>query len=159
MGLTMKVRRANAALLEEATSDELREMLRYGAEGVLDLDKAWDGIAWCISEERRERAYMLPDPSDPETQAVYGVDGEDGELLFRHTPELVADIAAAIEPLAEADLRKNFEPEKMLAAEVYPGIWDEGDEAFKYILENFRQLRALYVEAAKAGDGVAFCID
>jgi len=159
MGMTMKIRRITADECESLSSDEVRELLRYGAAGVIDLDKAWDGIAWLISEERRERSYMLPDPSEPETQAVYGIDPEGDGLQFRTPPERVVEIAEALSPLDDAAARTHFDPARMNDAEVYPPIWDEGEEALAYLLANFAQLRALYLAAAAAGDAVIHVID
>ncbi len=159
MGMTMKARRMPAAQIQTATTDELHEWLRWGLPGRVDLDKAWDGIAWLISEERRERPYMLPDPSLPETQAIYGVDPEGTGLLFRNLPARVQRIAAALRPIEEEDLRRRFAPAKMLAAEVYPRIWDEGEEVLDYLVSNFRKLRALYLDAAAGRDGVVSLID
>lgn len=159
MGMTMKLRSISAAQYESASSDELRDLLRYGQPGVVDLDKAWDGIAWLISEERRERPEMLPDPSEPETRAIYGIDPEDGVLLFRTSPDDVKEIAAAIGALDDAALRKNFTPDEMTAADVYPSIWDEGDEALEYLIGNFHTLRGVLSAAAKRGDAVVHIID
>lgn len=159
MGMTMKVRRIAANECESLDSDGIRELLRYGAEGVVDLDKAWDGISWLISEERRERPYMLSDPSDPETQAVYGIDPEGDGMQFRTPPERVADIADALRPLDDMALREHFDPARMTEADVYPQIWDEGEEALAYLLANFAQLRALYLTAAAAGDAIIHVID
>lgn len=158
MGMTMKARRIPAATLQTATTDELHEWLGWGLPGRIDLDKAWDGIAWLISEERRERPYMLPDPSLPETQAIYGTDRQGEGLLFRYSPAQVVRIAEALRPLREEDLRRRFAPAEMLAAEVYPRIWDEGEEVLDYLLTNYRKLRALYLDAAAAKDGVVSLI-
>jgi hypothetical protein len=159
MGMSMKVRRIAADECESLDSDAIRDRLRYGEDGVVDLDKAWDGISWLISEERRERPYMLPDPSDPETQAVYGIDPEGEGMLFRTPPERVASIADALRALDDAALRAHFDPARMTEADVYPTIWDEGEEALAYLLANFAELRALYLAAAAAGDAVIHVID
>lgn len=159
MGMTMRLRAISAAQYKKASSAELRKLLRYGQDGVVDLDKAWDGIAWLISEERRERPYMLSDPSEPETRAIYGIDPEDGVLLFRTSPDDVKEIAAAISGLDEAALREHFTPDAMSAADVYPAIWDEGDEAFDYLVGNFHALRTVLQGAAIRSDAVIHIID
>lgn len=159
MGMTMKARRVRATTLETATSDDLRALVQWGEPGLVDIDKAWDGIAWLISVERRERPYMLPDPSLPETQAVYGVDPEDSALLFRYSPARVQRIADALGPLGDDALRAHFDPAAMQDADVYPRIWDEGEGAFEYLLSHFHALRRLYLDAAAAGDGLVTLID
>lgn len=157
----MRLRRLDPASIETLDLEALEALLGYGKPHVVDLDKAWDGIAWLISGERRDQPYMLPDPSLPSTQAIYGVDSERGSvgLVCRQPPARVKRIAAALEPLDEAQLRPFFLPKRMLAEKVYPPIWNEGDHVFGFLLENFEALREVYREAAKAGDGVVTILD
>ena len=154
--MTMRLRRLDASSIDSLDLEALEELLRYGAPNVVDLDKAWDGIAWLISEERRDKPYMLPDPSLPSTQAIYGVDPEKGAggIVFRNPPARVKRIAAALESLDEAQLRPFVQPARMLAEKVYPPLWNEGDHVFGFLLGHFEAHREVYRQAAKAGDGV-----
>jgi hypothetical protein len=159
MGVTMTARRVRADLVTNAEPVEIGDMLRSGQPGVVDLDKAWDGIAWLISEERREREYMLPDPSDLETQAIYSVE-HTGPYCWT-PPERVKQIAEVLAPLGDDALRARYQPEAMTKAGVYPDIWqeEEEEEAFGYLLGYFEELRKLYLEAAATGDGIVHVIE
>jgi hypothetical protein len=160
MGVTCKICRVSAADFDSLGEDELADRLRYGAPGVEDLDKAWDGILWLISEERRERPYMLPDPSEPETQSLLPTDRLDGESIAYATPDRVARIAEALGKLDGAALRARYDGDAMTAAGVYPEIWDGGEpDALDYLVAHFETLQAMYREAAAAGDYVLVNID
>ncbi len=154
----MKVRRIDAAQFNTLEPRQISDLLRYGQPGVVDLDKAWDGIAWLISEERRERPYMMPDPDAAETQAIYGTDSLLGGTLFRTSPDKVKQIAAVLEPMSRETISLNFHPDLMSKNEVYPGSWDEED-SLEYLLEAFDRLRRVYLDAAKAGDAIIHKLD
>jgi len=161
MGVTCTICRVSAGDFEALGEDELAARLRYGAPGAEDLDKAWDGILWLISEERRERELMLPDPDLPETQSLMPNDSFDagGAQISYATPARVARIADALGKLDGAALRARYDARAMSAAAVYPEIWD-GDEpdALDYLVGHFETLRETYREAAAAGDYVLVAI-
>ena len=47
----------------------------------------------------------------------------------------------------------------MSEAEIYPHIWEDGDDEFDvYLLTNFTALRDFYRAAAEHGDGVLLAI-
>ncbi len=79
------VRRLDAASVESLDLQALEAVLAYGKPHVVDLDKAWDGIAWLISEERRDQPYMLP--KDPVTKHCVCLDkATRGCTIYEHRP-------------------------------------------------------------------------
>jgi hypothetical protein len=157
MGVTCTICRVPANEFDALAEDELAARLRYGSPGAMDLDKAWDGILWLISEERREREHMLPDPDLPETQSLMPNDYFDaGEAQIAYaTPSRVTKIAAALGKLDDAALRSRYDGRAMAAAAVYPEIWDRGEpDALDYLVGHFETLRDTYRAAAAAGDYV-----
>ncbi|MFV0388966.1 MAG: DUF1877 family protein [Pyrinomonadaceae bacterium] len=50
------------------------------------------------------------------------------------TPEQVAELNNEISTITIADLKQNFDPKKMTEQEVYPTIWDEGEERMYLIM-------------------------
>jgi Domain of unknown function (DUF1877) len=161
MGVTCTICRVSSSDFEALGEDELAARLRYGAPGAQDLDKAWDGILWLISEERRERAFMLPDPDLPETQSLMPndyFDGGEAQIAYA-TPSRVTKIAAALGKLDEAALRSRYDGRAMTEAAVYPEIWDRGEpDALDYLVGHFETLRETYRAAAAAGDYVLVAI-
>jgi len=156
MGVTCTICRVSAADFNANDKRTLCDRLRYNAPGAEDLDKAWDGILWLISEERREREYMLPDPDLPETQSLLPTRSFEvgGERIAYATPERVEKIAEALGKLDEAALRARFDGDAMQEAAVYPEIWEGEPDALDYLVAHFETLRDTYRAAAKAGDYV-----
>lgn len=153
MGVTCVICRVSAKEFKTAKADRLAERTRYGAKGAVDLDKSWDGILWLISEERREREFMLVDASLPETQALMPTERLDGTDVAYATPKAVLAITTALDAFDEETLREHFKPKAMKSADVYPNIWDQ-PESFDYLASSFEQLRDMYRKAAEAGDYV-----
>ena len=94
----------------------------------IDLDKAWDGLWYLLSAERR-RTDDLYEPADILGQAI------DGTVAFDNLSDPDADarytsssdvrrIAHAISSRNTEDLRKQFNPIAMQSAQVYPGDWE-----------------------------------
>ena len=52
------------------------------------------------------------------------------------------------------DLKQKYNPEKMTELEVYPTIWDEGDDAFEYLAEGFSTIQYIFAEATKKGEAI-----
>ncbi len=126
---------------------------RFGREGVASLEKSWDGILWVLSADRRNGEMV--DPSELVAEALLGHEQfAPGAESTGVPPGRAAEVAAALDALSESDLRANFTPDAMMEADVYPSIWDDGEEAFLYIWENFEDLRRVFREAAASGGGV-----
>ncbi len=163
MGITLRAR----AITPDEASDlldnprALGRALAFDAPGVLDLDKSWDGVLWLVSEERRERPYMMPDPSLPVTQALVPPGLVRDDMRFRYArPDRVRLIDAALGALDPASLDAHFDPEAMERARVYPSIWrDDPDGSLAYLRANVLALRDLYADAARRGAYVFVLLD
>jgi len=156
MGVTCTICRVSADDFKALDKDALVERLRYGAKDAEDLDKAWDGILWLISEERRDREF-IEDTDLPETQALMPTDSfkAGGEQIAYAPPSLVKKIAAALGKLDDQALRARYDGRAMIADAVYPEIWNGGEpDALDYLLAHFKTLRDTYTAAARAGDYV-----
>jgi hypothetical protein len=67
------------------------------------------------------------------------------------SPNQIADWANALSNISTEDLRKRFDPEAMMKADIYPSIWDratEEDDTLGYLLEYYEALRS-FVERTK----------
>jgi hypothetical protein len=69
-------------------------------------------------------------------------------------PEQVADLNSQISTITVADLKLKYDPKRMTELEVYPTIWDEGDDAFDYLNEYFGTVKQVYADAAKNGEAI-----
>jgi hypothetical protein len=117
----------------------------------VDLDKSWHGIHWLL------------------TGTSYGTDGPMAGAIFGGVeigedlgygaarlldPEVVAGVAAALEPLDADTLSNRMDAAAMTAADLYPSIWDEPDVFDTYLRPNYEALRAFYSRAAADGRAV-----
>jgi hypothetical protein len=125
----------------------------------LYLDKAWDGLCYLISPARRA-AYNPHDSTDVLRQAIEGMEelnhAVDGTTLV--PAQVVAQAAALLAGMTCDSLREHYNPEAMVAADVYPtDAWD--DDGLSYPTSYFEDFKAFYTEAAKAGHAiiVGFC--
>ena len=121
-----------------------------------DLDQAWDVLGWTLSGGRKP---------DSVFNFIYG---EGGRPVFPEEAEMpihafvnadVARIADAFVDVHEDVLRTRFDPEKMAAADVYPGVWDEDVEEIDLFVERFRELRRFVYRTADKGLGMVGAIE
>jgi hypothetical protein len=120
-----------------------------------DLDKAWDGIIFVLTGDNMENSI-----DHPLTKVLFSgqIINEEEDMGYgpAHylTPEQVADLNNQVSVITIADLKMNYDPVRMLALDVYPEIWEEGDGAFDYIAENFNTLKNVFSEATKNGEAI-----
>jgi hypothetical protein len=139
----------DSSLLEDKIYDDETEN-----ENLVDIDKSWDGIIFLLTgqslataEHKLVRVLFSGQLIDAEQDLGYGP----AHFL---TPEQVAELNNEISPITSADLRQKFNPEKMTELEVYPIIWDEGDDAFEYLAEGFLTLQNVFADATKNGQAI-----
>jgi hypothetical protein len=135
----------------------------------LDLDRAWDGLSWLLSEKKRQsKAAHLseddtptaaPAPPDIAWRVLEGVaTPEEPKLNFGYGAARVIDSATVVQAskhfnsLIQADLRSVFDPDAMDEHEIAPLIWQrEGRAAVEdYLLPYFERLRAFLRRASEA---------
>jgi hypothetical protein len=121
---------------------------------VLDLDKAWHGLQFLLTE-------TAWDGTEPLNFLVGGgeeVDADTGYGPARAFSNAeVQSLARALVPLTRDVLAKRYDPKAMTAAEIYPAIWDRPEEEaenLEYLLSSFDELKAFVAASAEAGDGL-----
>ncbi|MDI6710895.1 MAG: YfbM family protein [Thermoanaerobacterales bacterium] len=160
--------RVSAQELEEALKDSsLISTLIFGEEedeedgkpreNTLEIDQAWHGIHFLLTGDPWAGA-------PPLSYVVLG--GQplgDDDLGYGPphylTPAQVREAAATLTQLSLDDLRQRYVPEKFVAAEIHPPIWDEGEEALEYILSYLRQVIDFFRTAAANGEAVIFWLE
>lgn len=144
----------DSSLLEDKIySDEMNEDETENPKFV-DIDKTWDGIIFLLTGQSLDTAeHHL-------TRILFSgqlIDEEqDLGLGPAHylTPEEVVELNNEISKITVEDLKKKFNPEKMNALEIYPSIWNEGDDAFEYLMEGFSSVQQIFAEAAKNNEAI-----
>lgn len=123
-------------------------------EDSLDVDKAWEGIIFLLTGQN------LANATSELAQIFFSGDLIDEEQDLGMGPahyltaEQVSNLNKQIATLTEADLQQKYDPDKMKQLQIYPDIWDEGDDAFDYIYGSFVALQAFYSEAAQNGQAI-----
>ncbi len=123
-------------------------------ENLIDLDKSWDGILFLLTGQSLATAkqnlvsvLFSRQIIDEKQDLGYGP-------AHYLTPEQVVELNNEISIITIDDLKQRFNPEKMIELDVYPSIWDEGDDAFDYIADGFFALQNAYSEATKNGEAI-----
>lgn len=139
----------DSSLLEDKIYDDETDN-----ENLVDIDKSWDGIIFLLTgqnlatvEHNLVRVLFSGQLIDEEQDLGYGP-------AHYLTPEQVAELNNEISTITIADLKQNFNPEKMTELEVYPTIWDEGDDAFDYVADGFSTLQNVFADATKNGEAI-----
>ncbi|RTQ50309.1 DUF1877 family protein [Hymenobacter gummosus] len=140
-----------------ADSARLEDRLYQGTgtdPALTDIDKTWDGLVFLLTGQ------PLSEATHPLARVLFSGQLVDEEQDLGYGPAHYLEPAevAALQPqlaaIGAAELRKHFDPARMTALGIYPGIWAEGDDAFDYLADGFAAVQALYAEAAKRGEGM-----
>jgi hypothetical protein len=120
-----------------------------------DLDKAWHGIHYLLTgtafEGEHPRNFLLSG-GKPVGKIDVGY-GPARTLTALETRE----VHAALSALSDESLMARFNPEDMLAKQIYPEIWDRDpadDDTLGYLMEYVQVLRGFVGEAANDGMGL-----
>jgi len=149
------------------TNDELQAYLKdsshlesriYSEEdedpNLIDIDKTWEGILFLLT------GMNLAEADHPLAAVLFSgqLIDEDQDLGYGpahyNTPEQVKKLNKIISVLTEEDLKQRFDPDKMTSLGIYPEIWDEGNEAFEYLAENFVTVQKTYQKAAENSEAI-----
>ena len=135
----------DSSLLEgKLYADEINEDEKFA-----DIDKTWDGIIFLLTGQSLDTAeHHL-------TRILFSgqIIDEDQDLglgpAHYLNSEEVFELNNEISKITIEGLKQNFNPEKMNELDIYPSIWNEGDDAFDYLVEGFLSVQHIFAEAAK----------
>lgn len=138
----------DSSLLEGKIYDEAAH------ENLFDIDKSWDGIIFLLTgqslanaQHNLVRVLFSGQIIDEEQDLGYGP-------AHYLTAEQVVELNNEISIITIADLKEKFNPQKMIELEVYPTIWDEGDDAFDYVVDGFLTVQNVFANATKNGEAI-----
>jgi len=122
--------------------------------GLTDIDKAWDGILFLLTgknvastEHPLAKVFFSGQLIDEEQDLGYGP-------AHYVTPAQVVALHQQLANITIANLKAKFDPEKMIQLEVYPNIWDEGENAYSYLQDYFIEVKNTYSKAAENGEAI-----
>jgi hypothetical protein len=129
--------------------------LTDGEGELCDLDKSWHGIHYLLTGRADESGTPL------EFLVAGGTFVGDDDVGYGpprvFTAAETREIAAALAAVTDEDLRSRFAPEAMMAAEIYPEIWDRDptdDDTLGYLMENVALLREAMTTVTSRGHGL-----
>jgi hypothetical protein len=145
--------------LERFLADPALDDLDRVIWGAIDLEKTWAGIHFLLTGE--------PEPgrtpaTTPLQQALGGSEPELAGTSFQVAPRVVGDdaVRAVVNVLIRVDgdeLRRRFDPDALVRADVYPeGLWHR-DDALEYLVERYAALVWFNRRAAALGRAVLVC--
>ena len=128
------------------------------ARAELDLDKAWHGLHYLFTSTAWEG-------NEPACFLLKGGDdlGEDeiGNSIPRVLrPVHVRQFAAFLSELSQDELTRRYNPEQMMKLEIFPEVWNRGDEEdLEHLLDAFDDLREFMRTAANAADAIVLLVN
>jgi hypothetical protein len=132
---------ANPESIEDFLDEESNE---------LDLEKSWHGLHYLLTGSAWEGAeplcYLASGGEEIGEDLGYGP----ARAL---SPAQVAAWSNALSAITTTELQRRFDPQAFDQAQIYPLVWDEGDEAFEWLNENFEALRDFLAQAKSANHG------
>jgi hypothetical protein len=154
-GLLARLFGAKARTEAQAPQPPAPLALSAGEGEIVDLDKSWHGIHWLLTGNADEGGAPLD--FLVAGGAHVGLDdvGYGPPRVF--TAAETRAIAAALDRVTDDELRRRFDPEAMMRAEIYPEIWDRdpaADDTFGYLAENVEALRRALATATSNGHGI-----
>ena len=122
-----------------------------GTERHLDIDKAWNGIHYLLMGN------VWSDEPPLGNVICGGIEiGEDvgyGPVRYLSLKQ-VREVARALRWKKEASLARRFNPAHMMTIDIYPWIWNEGQEALDFLIMHYRHVVKFFAKAAKNGNAV-----
>ncbi len=147
-------RRLLAAADDDAVLEVIGGLEKRRDEGwLVQSGKQWDALHRSLSNG----TIYYDEGEYPLNRAVLGgrhLYGGDDVVVAFVAPNEVKDVAAALAPMTEKDLRARYDA-------IDPDDYDgpHGDEDFKATWRTFQGVRDLYGKAAAAGRAVVFTVD
>lgn len=137
-----------------AAPDSVEEFLypdEEPREDGIDIDKSWHGLHFLLTGDAWEGAKPLCDAILGGTEIGADVGYGPARYVDART---VAAIAAELQQWPAERLAQRYDPTALARNEIYPQIWDEGEEALEYLLVWYQKMREYYLDAAAKGNAM-----
>jgi len=120
----------------------------------MDVDKAWHGIHFTLTGE--------VDSASGAEGFILGGEEVGGDLGYGPArvlrPEEVIAVSEAISAIPPEVFESRVSCGSLEAAQIYPNIWDEGEEAVEYLVEYYKMLSEWIHGVAERGNGVVLLL-
>lgn len=139
------------AIDDPATIEPLIYPKDEEAANALDIDKAWHGIHFMLTGDVWGGDVPLCDAVLGGTEIGNDVGYGPARYLDVDGVRAVVD---ALRTLPREELGKRFDAAEMRTKDIYPPIWEDGDDALDYLLFWYETMRAYYLDAALKGNAM-----
>ncbi len=152
MGMRVHVRAVRLADIQRLEHGHFDFTPGRGQTPGVHLEKSWHGLHFLLTGSAGESGVPLGFLLEG-GQEVGEDDGYGAPRLFQ--PKEVQVISAALAPISDDELWSHFDPERMEAENIYPGIWDEEEEELRdEYLTYFHELKQVVAQAGAGGMGL-----
>lgn len=142
----------DSSLLEELVYEDESE---NGNPNLTDIDKSWDGILYLLTGETMRDGYTQPLAKVLFSEEFVDEDQDMGYGPAHYlTAAQVTELNEQLKNISPEILKQRFNAEKMTELEIYPTIWDEGEGAFDYLSDYFKDVQEVYATAADKGEAI-----
>ncbi|MCE3226876.1 MAG: hypothetical protein K0S32_1427 [Bacteroidetes bacterium] len=149
MGMIGSYYRVSENEIKEFTGSRDALYEKLPKERYTDVDKAWDGIFFVLTGKSSQ------DFDDVEGAMKWIVfpdnemdSGYEGSPYFYSTVTETQEVANALNKITNEEFKSRYNSKALTENDVYPGIWDEGDDALDYLFDNYISLKNFYNQAA-----------
>lgn len=151
MSMICMLREVDAQQIEalSANPESIQDFLEEETEEV-ELEKAWHGLHYLLTGSAWEGDEPLCYLANGGTEIGEDLGYGPARAL---SPAQVAAWNDALLTITTNELRQRFDPAALEQAQIYPSIWDEGDEAFDWLSEYLEILRSFLAQAKSAHKG------
>lgn len=128
----------------------------YAGES-LDLEKTWHGLHFLLTGQARggqpPKSFLFNGGV-----SVGQAPGFGPARALRSAQ--VARFHRAIAGLSEAELRRRYDPERMMREGVYPGVWqrEPAGQCTDWLCESFHRLQSFVARVSGGGSGMLVCL-
>lgn len=123
-----------------------------------NIEKAWHGLHFMLNGNAFPHAN-----SAPLTYVVLGGQEVGNDIGYGPArilgQEQVKAAALALNEISIDHLKTRFFPDQMMASNIYPEIWDEGESALDYVVNAFEKVQALFQRASDQNDAMLLWLD
>lgn len=171
-----RINNTNFSLLED--NPETYKLSEIG-EGYETFEGSYEGLRYVLSKTVNEDKvgmvwqifYPLTfigeevDIADLDLDTLPDDFDFDGSAIYYHDPESVANVADFLERTSIDQFKKLFNPEELNSEDIYPeGAWNTEtaeDSLFneRHMVEEFNNLKQLFLTACKAGEYIVCVIE
>jgi len=150
------------SILVAVSDDEIRQLHEtpkllgnfvsiHGKRITADLEKTWHGIHWLLTGSAWEG-------EEPLCYLVSGGQEVEGQDFGYGPPRTLSSgqVEAwddALSRISSEELGRRFHVKAMIAADIYPQIWEEAD-SLEYLMDGYQRLKDFVGNARRAGAGL-----